>query len=88
DITYTADVTTVYSGSNADEITFITGGNSAACGVDLRIGEEYILGLYPAVADPFDSTDVTGLLTVGACDLARLWSDVPAVEKADLAAGC
>ncbi|CAN0025310.1 unnamed protein product, partial [Hapterophycus canaliculatus] len=84
DITYTADVTTVYSGSDADEVSFITGGNSAACGVDLIIGEEYLLGLYPASANPFDSTDVTGLLTVGACDLATPWSDIQADELADL----
>ncbi|CAN0437538.1 unnamed protein product, partial [Scytosiphon promiscuus] len=72
--------------------TFITGGNSAACGVNLTIGEEYILGLYPApaVGNPFDPTaeDVSGLLTVGACNLVSLWSSVPADEKADLAAGC
>ncbi|CAN0201092.1 unnamed protein product [Scytosiphon promiscuus] len=88
DITITADVTEVYSGCHVDDVTFITGGNSAACGVDLTIGEEYILSLYPAVGSPFDSTDVSGLLTVGACNLARLWSSVPADEKADLAAGC
>ncbi|CAM9691524.1 unnamed protein product [Scytosiphon promiscuus] len=90
DITITVDVTKVYSGCHVHEITFITGGNSAACGVNLTIGEEYILGLYPAVGNPLDPTaeDVSGLLTVGACNLVSLWSSVPADEKADLAAGC
>ncbi|CBN79550.1 conserved unknown protein [Ectocarpus siliculosus] len=92
DVTFTVQVNAVYSGDvdGQDEISFVTGGNSAICGVDLTIGEEYLLGLYPAGDDPFDSTGggTAGQLTVGLCDLARVWSDVPDDEKADLEAGC
>lgn len=93
DVTFTVEVNAVYSGDvdGQDEISFVTGGNSAICGVDLTIGEEYLLGLYPAGEDPFDSGTgggTAGQLTVGLCDLARVWSDVPDDEKADLEAGC
>lgn len=86
DISVTAEVVGVYSGSDVDNVTFVTGGNSAVCGADLTVGEEYVLGLY--VAEPLDSTDEKDLLTVGACGLARLWSDLSADEKDELIFGC
>ncbi|CAM9691594.1 unnamed protein product [Scytosiphon promiscuus] len=84
---FTADVTTVYSGDDVDDVSFINGGNRGCC-VELTIGEEYLLSLYPAVPDPFASTDMSGLLTVGSCDLVMLWTDVFPGEVAALEAGC
>jgi len=61
------------------EITFVTGGNSALCGVNLAIGEEYLIGL----------TVVNGNLYAGSCGLLQLWEwsgteeDVAALEKCD-----
>lgn len=89
-ITYTVDVTTVFLGDTygKDEISFVTAGNSAACGITLEIGEEYVIALSPAVANPFDPTITKGELTVGACGLWSKWSAVSDDEKADLEAGC
>lgn len=84
------DVTTVFLGDTGgeDEIDFVTGGNSAACGIYLEIGEEYVLALSPAIANPFDPTTIEGQLTAGACGLWRKWADIPDEEKAGLEAGC
>eukprot|EP00903_Cladosiphon_okamuranus_P014067 g13075.t1 len=90
-VTYTVDVTTVFQGDTGgeDQISFVTGGNEAICGVTLEIGEEYILGLSLRAGDPFDPTITEETLTVGLCGLARRWSDqVFDDEKADLEAGC
>eukprot|EP00752_Nemacystus_decipiens_P004361 g3985.t1 len=92
-ITYTVDVTTVFLGDTGgqDEIAFLTPGNSAACGISLEIGEEYVLALFPytVLEDPFDLTGGSeGGLSVEACGLWRKWSDIPSEEKADLEAGC
>lgn len=91
DVTYTMDTITLYKGETGEtyeqEITFITGGNDAACGVNLEIGEEYLLGLYRTTADPFQM-ETGGQLTVGLCDLAQVWSSVSDDEKAQLGNGC
>eukprot|EP00903_Cladosiphon_okamuranus_P014066 g13074.t1 len=90
-VTYTVDVTTVFQGDTGgqDQISFVTGGDEAVCGVSLEIGEEYILGLYLEAANPFDPTITEGTLTTNICGLARRWSDaVSDEEKADLEAGC
>ncbi|CAM9836733.1 unnamed protein product [Scytosiphon promiscuus] len=84
-IYFTADVTTVYSGEDVDEVSFMTEGT---CFVDLTEGEEYLLGLYPATVDSSAALGVPELLTVGACDLATLWSGIFPQELADLEAGC
>lgn len=84
------DVTTVSLGDTCgqDEINFITAGNSAACGIRLDLGEEYVLALSPAVDNPFEPTGIEGQLTVGACGLWVKWSDIPDDEKTFLEAGC
>eukprot|EP00903_Cladosiphon_okamuranus_P015461 g14277.t1 len=89
-VTYTVDVTTVFLGDTCgeDEISFVTAGNSAACGINLEIGEEYVLALSPAVADPFDPTITEDDLSVYACGLWRKWDHIPDDEKMDLEAGC
>lgn len=90
DVTYTVNTLNMFKGEPnvryAQVISFITGGNSAACGVDLEIGEEYLLGISPAV-DPFDP-DRDGRLSVGACGLVRTWSSITDEEASSLEYGC
>ena len=88
-VTYTVDVTTVFLGdTDIQEITFVTAGNGAACGVSLEIGEEYVLGLHPAVATAFVSMITEGELTVDSCGLVRMWGTISEEEEEDLDSGC
>lgn len=83
DVVYTLQIITVYKGEpeyiepHACEISFVTAGNSAACGVSLVIGEEYLVGLYWRSG---------GYFTANSCGLARAWNEEDmAVLEAD---GC
>lgn len=82
-MTYAVAVIIVYkgdlSGSSSDELTFATGYNSAACGIFLEIGEEYLLDLYG------DSDDV---LSASLCGAVQLWSSVSTEDLASLDDGC
>lgn len=71
----------------SQEISFVTGGNSATCGVSLELGEEYLIGLYRSGPNTFDP-DQDGQLTVGLCDLVQDWGSVSDEDMATLEAGC
>lgn len=90
DITYTINVFDLFKVepdySYASILTFITGGNSAACGVNLDIGDEYLLGLN-RIESAFDPAQ-NGQLTVGLCGLVSEWDDVSDEVKDDLDNGC
>lgn len=89
-ITYTVLTTTLYKAEPnvryAQEISFVTGGNSALCGVFLNIDEEYLIGLYWSESGL--GTDQGPQLSVGSCDLVRVWSDVTTEDMDTLDAGC
>lgn len=89
-VTYTVAVTTVFKGDTGGEaeISFITAGNSAACGIGLEIGQEYVLALAPAVDNPLEPAGIEGELSVEACGLYRVWDELPDEERDDLQAGC
>ncbi|CAM9278664.1 unnamed protein product, partial [Laminaria digitata] len=78
EVTYTVLTETLYKAEPyvryAQEISFVTGGNSALCGVYLKLEEEYLIGLYRS----------SGALTVGLCDLFQRWSDVSEDDKKTL----
>ncbi len=84
DVTYTIDVTTVYTGDvgGESEISFVTPGNDGLCGVTLEIGADYVLGLSPA------PSGIDGELTLGACGLYRKWDDLQDEERAELEVDC
>ena len=91
DVTYTVAVNTLYKEElnveYDEEISTVTGGNSAACGVPLELHEEYLIGLSrsgPSIF--FPSQD--GQLRFGLCGLVRVWSSVTDEEEAALEAGC
>lgn len=89
EVTYTVLTKTLYKGEPtaryAQDVQFLTGGNSATCGVSLKLGEEYLIGLYRI--NSFDP-DRDGQLTVGLCDLVQVWSAVTDGDKATLDTGC
>ena len=60
-------------------MSFITADNTAGCGVELELGEEYLVGL---------DEDNMGHLTASSCGLFRLWSDVTEGEESLLEVGC
>lgn len=62
----------------AQQLSVTTASNSAACGVVLEVGEDYLLGL-----SSFD-----GGLSVGLCSLIKVWDDVTAEDLATLENGC
>ena len=72
---------TLYEGVTDDpellSFSFSTCGNSACCGIDLTIGEEYLIGLYGEGAD----------LVAESCGLFREWESVTDAELAELE-GC
>lgn len=72
---------TLYKGVTDDpellSFSFSTCGNSACCGIDLTIGEEYLIGLYGEGAD----------LVAESCGLFREWESVTDAELAELE-GC
>ena len=52
---------------------------SSGCGVQLEVGEEYLIGLHRTGHNS---------LTTSICDLLRDWSSVSDEDKASLEAGC
>lgn len=82
-VTYTLDTRTLYKGDpNAKygkEISFVTNGSSAACGVILELGKQYLIGLDQSDDGSFDASS---------CGLVRRWSDVTREERVSLRAGC
>lgn len=77
---FTVDIIQLFKGvadfQQGDELTFVTGGNSAACGVNLVAGQEYLVGLYPGLGD--------GPLYAESCGLFRAWGDVTDEEREEL----
>lgn len=92
EVTYTINTRTLYKGEPnvkyAQEITFVTGGNSATCGVSLELNQEYLLGLYRSGPNIFEPDEEGGELTVGLCDLVSVWNSVSAEDEATLEGGC
>lgn len=82
DVTYTVDTITLYkSESNvkyAQEISFNSAGNGAACGLFLTTGEEYLIHL--------DSYD--GKLWGNSCGGTKTWGSVSESEVETLQDGC
>ncbi|CAM9579601.1 unnamed protein product, partial [Laminaria digitata] len=76
--TYTISINTLCKGdsdlSNEQEIEVTTGINGGVCGVDLELGDEYLLGIF----------DDGGEHTVSLCGLNKLWSSVSDEDKANL----
>ncbi|CAN0499389.1 unnamed protein product, partial [Laminaria digitata] len=73
--TYTISINTVYKGdfdmSNEQEIEVTTPAHDGICGVDLELGDEYLLGII----------DDGGELTIMMCDLNVRWSFVSDEDK-------
>ncbi|CAM9315840.1 unnamed protein product, partial [Laminaria digitata] len=82
EITYTLDAKKIYKSSakhhGNNEISFDTNASSAACGVYLELGKQYLLGLY-------QSDD--GSFTANSCGLVRQWNAVTKEERASLKVG-
>ncbi|CAM9986134.1 unnamed protein product [Ascophyllum nodosum] len=72
--TYKAEPDVVY----AQVISFVTGGNSAACGVTLTIGEEYLFPLF-RISNSFEP-EVDGDLSANLCSPPQVWSSVDQTE--------
>ena len=81
--TYTANTSTVYKSEPnvvyAQVISFVTGGNSAACGVNLTIGEEYLFPL-SRISNSFFEPEVDGELSASLCSPPQVWSAVNETE--------
>lgn len=80
DVHFTVQIIELYKGESevpaGEELTFVTGGNSALCGVDLTVGEEYLVGLYPG----WNGDE----LYAQSCGLFRTWSSVTEEERTEL----
>ncbi|CAM9746828.1 unnamed protein product, partial [Hapterophycus canaliculatus] len=79
DVNFTVQIIELYKGEDdvpGGEITFVTGGNSALCGVDLTVGQEYLIGLYPGWNGD--------QLYAQSCRLFRTWSSVTDDEQTEL----
>ncbi|ETN83828.1 hypothetical protein RB195_009479 [Necator americanus] len=78
DITYVVQHICVYrKPSKIKKLSnqIVTASNSAACGIELDVGVEYLLG---------GSVDEKGVVRSFLCGIVEKWSDVPSKEKADL----
>lgn len=64
-----------------EELSFITGGNGALCGIYMEFGQEYLIDL---VRDDFDGE----LHAVGLCGAFRPWSSVTELDLYHLEGGC
>lgn len=84
DATYQVEIITIFKGEPtveyANEITVVTGGNSALCGVYFEIGEEYLIDLW--------RSESTGDLRSGLCGITQTWSSVSKEDQALLTDGC
>lgn len=82
DVIFTVDTITLYKSEPnveyAQEISFTTAGNSAACGINLEIDEEYLIHLYR----------YNGQLTGNSCGGTKSWSSVSEAEVETLQDGC
>ncbi|KAL6728562.1 hypothetical protein Aduo_010325 [Ancylostoma duodenale] len=78
DVTYTVQHICVYrKPSKIKELSskIVTASNSAACGVNLEIGTEYLIG---------GSVDEKNVLQIYLCGITENWNDVSAKDKAAL----
>lgn len=64
---------------DAQRLTITTAGSSAACGVYMEIGEEYLVGLY---------REEEGQFAANTCFLFKSWVDVTKEELTLLTNGC
>lgn len=64
---------------DAQRLTITTAGSSAACGVYMELGQEYLIGLY---------RDENGQFAANTCFLFRSWSGVTKDELILLENGC
>lgn len=82
-VTYFLDTKTLFKAEPnvryAKEISFVTNKSSAACGVTLEIGKQYLIGL---------GRDDDGQLSASSCGLVRRWNAVTKEERASIRAGC
>lgn len=82
DVTYEVETIELFNPDPAVRydvnLEFLTGGNSALCGVEFVIGDEWLLDLRLA-AD--------GVFVTGSCFYNRLWDSVTVEELATLDAG-
>lgn len=89
-MTYDINAVSIFKGEAGvdyeEELSFVTGGNSAMCGVYLEIGRDYLLGLYRIENSFFAGND--GQLTVGLCDFVREWNSVSDEDQELLEDGC
>lgn len=81
-VSYAMNTIELYKGEQIDaqRLTITTAGSSAACGIYMELGEEYLIGAYR------DAT--SGQFTASTCDLFRSWSDVTKEELTLLEQGC
>ena len=91
DVTYTVAVNTLYKEElnveYAEEISIVTAGSIAACGVLLKLHEEYLIGLHRSGASIFNPSQ-DGQLRFSVCGLVRVWSSVTDEDVASLEACC
>lgn len=88
--TYELDLTTLYVWEPDIEpnhtISFVTAASTDDCGVDLKIGGDYLLGLSRRTTSSTASTsDGSAKFELHACSLNKLWSSVFEEELDDLA---
>lgn len=80
DVNFTVEIIQLYKEEDdvqyGEELTFVTGGNSGLCGVDLAVGEEYLIDLYPSSNDD--------QLYAQLCGMFRTWSSVTDEEATEL----
>lgn len=81
-VTYAVSTIDLYKGDQitAQRLTITTAGSSAACGIYMELGEEYLIGVF--------QDETTGVLTANTCGLFRSWSDVTKEDVALLENGC
>ncbi|CAM9259728.1 unnamed protein product, partial [Laminaria digitata] len=78
-VRYIVDVITVYKEepnvTYAQEMSFVSAGNTLLCGVTLEIGEEYLIGL---------SRHNEGFFVASKCGLVRGWNSLSDEDKASI----
>ena len=88
--TYVLDITTLYAGEPdvdyGDTISFVTAASTDDCGVDLKIGGDYLLGLFRRTTSGASSdSDESAQFGLHGCGLNKPWSSVFEEEHEDLA---
>lgn len=87
DSTYVVETIEVLKGESGVEQEYAAGmnfdvamaGNSGLCGIDLEIGEEYLIDLY---------RDDAGFRAVGLCGLTMAWSSISSADILIIEEGC